>query len=321
MDKMEMLRERIIRRANDEGADLVGFGPIARFHDPAIAKIFPETKTVIAIGFRVLRGSYRGIEEGSTYYQYTTTGVETIEETLIPGALLRICAAIEDDGYLAVPQRRNQLLRASDESLNPEMLHTEFYQAGAKEPQIDFTQAAALCGLGEIGRSGALLTDPFGPFQRVALILTDAELPETPLVTPHLCDQCGECIHACPGHAMAADGTLNRWQCAAYYRGANMTTNPYMPPDAYEDRADRMEIMTGQADLSFADAKEVMAETHFYPPIKHGYVSSICGRACDRACYAHLEEKGVLTKHFVRPLRIRPVWSLPVLTEADQKEE
>lgn len=321
MNKMEMLRDRIVRCAQNEGADLVGFGRADRFDDPALKRIFPETRTVIAIAFRVLRGSFRGIEEGSTYYQYTTTGVETIEETLIPGALLRICAAIEDDGYLAVPQRRNQLLRPSDEQLNPEMLHTEFYKAGAKEPQMDFTKAAELCGLGEIGLSGSLLTDAFGPFQRVALVLTDAELPESAPVKPHLCDRCGECRKACPGHAIDADGGLNRWQCAAYYRGANMTTNPYMPPDAYEDIPNRLDVMTGQADLSLDEAKHVMAETYFYPPMKHGYVASICGRACDRACYAHLEEKNVLTKHFVRPLRIRPVWELPVIADEGKEKK
>lgn len=311
MTNAEILRRQLEEQAKKEGIDLIGFAPAERFTDPALKKIFPQAKTVIAIAFRVLRGSFRGVEEGTTYYQYTTTGVETLEEILIPGALLSLCNVIEDAGYLAIPQRKHQTIRKEEAIPNPEMLHTTWYAAGAQEPQMDFPQAAVLCGLGEIGQSGSLLTKPFGPFQRVALILTDAELPADEVADPSICDGCGECKKACPGHAIREDG-LDAWQCAAYYRGANRTTNPYMPPDAYADLPNRREIMSGQADLTPEEAKEVMKRTVFYPPIKHGYVSSICGRACDRACYAHLEEKGVLSKKFHLPLRIRPVWTLPL---------
>ena len=56
--------------------DIVGFAPAERFDkDHVIFKIMPEVKTVIGLGFRILRGIYRGIEEGSTYYQYTTMAV------------------------------------------------------------------------------------------------------------------------------------------------------------------------------------------------------------------------------------------------------
>ena len=64
------MREKIIEIAKKYDADIVGFSPTSRFdkNDP-IFKIFPQTKTVIGLGFRVLRGIYRGIEEGTTYYQ------------------------------------------------------------------------------------------------------------------------------------------------------------------------------------------------------------------------------------------------------------
>ena len=312
---MTNLREKIIACAKAAGADLVGFGSIDRFEDGMVQKIYPGTRTVIGIAFRVLRGSYRGIEEGTTYYQYTTTGVETIEETLMPGALLRLCACLEDEGYTAVPQRRNQLLRPEEKTPNPEMLHTKWYAAGAKEPQMDFTAAAVACGLGEKGLSGTLLTDDFGPFQRYAFVLTDAEIAPDEVVKPHLCDGCGACIKACPGRALSNKGDLDAVRCAVYYRGANMHVNPFMPPEAYQDFEDRLAIMEGMADFDYDKAKAVMGETYFYPPIKHGYVSSICGRACDRACYVHLEEKGLLNKKFVRPFRIRPVWELPIIAE------
>ena len=82
-----MMKEQIIALSKANGADLVGFAPASRFGaDDPIFKIFPEVKTVICLAFRVLRGNYRSIEEGSTYYQYTTMGVENMEETIMPMA-------------------------------------------------------------------------------------------------------------------------------------------------------------------------------------------------------------------------------------------
>ena len=306
------LTKKIEAAAYAAGVDLVGFASLDRFPDGMPSRIFAGARSVIGIAYRILRGSLRGIEEGTTYYQYTTTAIETLEETVMPMALLKIAAAVEDEGYLAIPQRRNQSLKANASAVNPEMLHTGFVPGGAREPQLDFTAAVVACGLGERGLSGSLLTEPFGPLQRVAFLITDAELEPSPLAVPHLCDRCGECVRACPGHAISEDGVLDGWQCAAYYRGASRKTNPYMPPNAYAELPNRREVMEGTARLSKEQAEEVMSETYVYPPIKHGYVSSICGKACDRACYVHLEESGKLSKSFVAPFRRRPVWELSV---------
>ena len=73
---MSSLRDTIIQTAKRWGADYVGFGPAERFAGTAVPQIFDLTKTVICLGFRVLRGSLRGVEEGTTYYQYATTGVD-----------------------------------------------------------------------------------------------------------------------------------------------------------------------------------------------------------------------------------------------------
>ena len=62
------MRDKIIEIAKKYDADIVGFAPASRFEkDNPIFKVFPETKTVIGLGFRVLRGIYRGVEEGTTY--------------------------------------------------------------------------------------------------------------------------------------------------------------------------------------------------------------------------------------------------------------
>ena len=99
------MREKIIELAKKNGADIIGFAPVSRFdkNDP-IFRIMPETKTVIGMAFRVLRGIYRGVEEGTTYYQYTTMGVENMEETIMPMAQLKVANLIEAEGFIALPQ-------------------------------------------------------------------------------------------------------------------------------------------------------------------------------------------------------------------------
>ncbi len=313
MNSTQNLKKELTERLILDGADLVRCGNAARFHDPAVKKLLPNAKTVIGIAFRQLRGSRRGIEDGTTYYQYTTTAVETIEETIIPMALLRASALLESAGFEALPQRRNQtVISDPGDHTNPEVDYHEIYHGKLPETQLDFNQCAVDAGLGEIGDSGALLTEQFGPFQRIAFILTDAELEPDPIQIPHLCDQCGECIRACPGHAITSPRNINSWQCAVYYNGANRAKNPFMPPDAFTDDPERLAIIAGEANLTPDHARKILDEIFFYPPIKHAYRSSICGRACDTACYIHLEEKGVLSKKFNSPFRKRPEWRLSV---------
>jgi ferredoxin len=310
---MSVLKEQIIACLKENGADIIGFSSVERFSDSSPKKIFPKTKTIIGIAFRVLRGSHRGIEEGTTYYQYTTTGIETLEETVMPMAMLKACAILEDNGFSALPQKRNQTIMSDMGSTNPEIDYQQIYHGIESECQLNFEHSAVLCGLGELGLHGTLLTDEFGPLQRYCFILTDAEFEETPLLEPHLCDKCGECIAACPGKAISSEGKKDPWQCAAYYMGANMKKNPFMPSEAFADDPERLAIITGEIKVTPESAKKIIDQIIFYPPIKHAYVSSICGKACDMACYIHLEEKGVLQKNFRLKFRKREEWQLPVL--------
>ena len=305
------LTAAVVARAREFDADLVAIGGAERFRDTCAAEICPGLRSVVCVAYRVLRGSRRGIEEGTTYYQYSTTGIETIEETLMPQTLLRVSALLEDEGYLAIPQKRHQTITPDPEGTNPEINYEEIYRGVTAERMLPFERSAVLCGLGELGKNGTVLTEDFGPFQRYGFILTTAELEETPLKASGLCDGCDACIRACPGHALDADGARNDWQCAVYYKGANRSKNPFMPEDAFPDLPNRLEIMNGTAQFhGLEDARAALDETFFYPPIKHAYVSSICGQACDTACYIHLEEQGKLKRRFRLPFRIRPEWVL-----------
>ena len=307
------MRDRIVELCQKWGADIVGFAPISRFpEDSAVHKLMPEAKTVIGLGFRILRGIYRGIEEGSTYYQYTTMGVENMEETVMPMVSVRLSMMLEEEGYSALPQRRHQQIMSEKNSTNPEVAFDSVYRNRPQETHMDFSEAAVLCGLGEIGFHGALLTDEFGPFVRTCFVLTDAEIDPSPVKEPHLCDKCGECIKGCPGGAIDENGKVDPWQCSVYYNGANGLKNPFMPPDAFMDLEDRIAIISGEAKVTPETARNILRNIYFYPPAQHAYQCSICGRACDINCYIHLEAKGVLTKKFKTPFRKREEWKFKI---------
>lgn len=307
------MKNEIIKIAKENLCDIVGFASKDRFDkNDAIFKIFPETKTVICLAFRILRGIYRGTEEGTTYYQYTTMAVENMEETVMPMAQIKVANLIEEAGFIAIPQRRHQQIMAEEDGINPEVNYGSIYHNKPQENQMDFTDAAIKCGIGEKGLSGAVLTDEYGPMVRYCFILTDAEIEETEIVKPHLCDNCKKCIKACPGKAISDDGNVDNWQCAVYYKGANGTKNPFMPKDAYADFEDRIKIIAGEAKVTPETAKKILDATFFYPPAQHNYTASICGRACDTACYMHLEEQGKLTKKFKRPFRTREEWKFDI---------
>ena len=322
------MNKKITELAKKCDADLVGFSPASRFDkDDPIFKIFPGVKTVIGLGFRILRGIFRGVEEGTTYYQYTTMGVENLEETVMPMALVRVSNLIEEEGFIALPQRISPLILNEDGTTNPEVDYTDVYHGIKAENQLNFVDTAVECGLGEKSLIGSLLTPEFGPFIRYCFILTDMELEATPIFDTKLCDSCGECIKACPGKAISDDGALDCWRCAVYYNGANGSKNPFMPPEAFYafDDEKRADIINGVAKFDAEEAKEILNSIFFYPPAKHFYRTSICGRACDRACYIHLEERGLLTKSFNRPFRKGEDWRLSTeqfnLNKKDRNEK
>ena len=240
------MRDKIIELAKKLDADIVGFAPASRIDkDDPVFKIFPQTKTVIGLGYRILRGIFRGVEEGTTYYQYTTMGVENLEETVMPMTLLRVANFIESEGYIAVPQRINPLILNETGTTNPEVDYTDVYHGVKAENQLNFLDCAVKCGLGERSKINSLLTPEYGPFVRYCFILTDMELEATPLLNKGLCDGCGECIKACPGRAISKDGKTDSWRCAVYYNGANGSKNPFMPPEAFSnfDQKTKMDII------------------------------------------------------------------------------
>jgi len=306
------------------GADLVGIGSVGRFEgtpresDPRF--IAPKAKSIIGLGFRVLRGSLRGIEEGTHFYQFPEMGIVHIDEVYAPGVLRRLACFLEDNGFEGVVQRSvTDRRRGEDPGSNPE--HMPAFKIAFSEPVapgkpapdvlMNFNQAAGLCGLGSLGRGGFFLTRAFGPLQRFAFILTDAELEADPYQDAALCDACGACIEACPVNALDREGKLDEWQCMGGRMGADLATNPFLSPESVRAHPEAARHIIGGArftETGIAACKGCLEAA--YPQVRFGYNPSLCGVACQRACLAHLEENGLLERAFVAPFRDKAPWKI-----------
>jgi ferredoxin len=344
-----MLTAKMIKdKAAEFGADLTGIADISLFEgtppesDPRF--IAPAAKRIIGLGFRVLRGSFRGIEEGTQFYQFMEMGMVSMDERFIPITLRRLACFIEDHGYEAVVQRSNPNRRpASGTGVNPEVretakLHARPVAPGKPAPDVllNFSQAAVICGLGVMGMGGFALTPEFGPFQRFAFILTDAEPDTDPLCgAADLCDKCGKCLKGCPGGAITNEKekvtwagktferrVLNEHQCRLYHCGAHSATNPFLRPDALKDIPDGDKIAAGKITLSPEAAQKATAAAARSYGGTGIYNPCVCGKACQRECYIHLERRSVLKKHFVNPFRSAEPWHIenkPAISYAQEK--
>jgi len=176
-----------------QGLDLAGVANIERFdgapermHPSAI---MPSAKSVIVVARRILRGNWRGIEEGTYWPNYTYFGYHgLLNSFFIPKGVYEAACFIEDHGWEAVPYYPG--VPESQPPVAP-------VRPGAVAPDVHLAVriAGVAAGLGEIGWSKVFLTRRFGPRVRLAAIITDAELEPDPLVEPHsICDRCMACV-------------------------------------------------------------------------------------------------------------------------------
>lgn len=301
-----MLNAQIIKeKAIEYGADLVGIGDISLFsgtmpqRDPK--QILPYATCVIGFAFRVPRMLYKTMKDKTQFFNYTQLGVKYMDEEMAEVFLLKMGALIENNGYDACLQRNVSNLRIKgDKTTNPELgdtyelIHVEPVSPDKPVPEIimDFNQAGQICGLGKAGMSGHFISPKFGPYVRLAFIVIDAPLECDAPFEGDLCDKCGKCIQACPGHAISENGT-DTWQCAVYYRGAHKS-NPFMTDDFLKGDPEREAIVNGQKRFTSESARAIYPKLDFLPCRPTGYAPCICGKACDTSCYEHLKEKGIL---------------------------
>ena len=271
---LKLLIEETMKK---EGIDLIGFAGKDRFegvdaqHNPF--SIFPEGKTVIMLGKRICRGALRGVEEGTNFGDYALFGKNWLEDDILSLACYNLVRALEDEGWEAVP------LFPNPAELGPQGVSVA---EGRPAPNVypDFDYAAVACGVAEIGFSGVVLSPKFGSRQRFHMIITDAEIEATPLLTESVCDRCGKCADVCPMGAIDKNNTTVVEICGK-----------------------KMEVATINYDICKV-CKNGACANRFTPAGKPDRIAALC----NRTCLCHLEEKNVLGNKFENAFRQREAW-------------
>lgn len=151
---MTLTTAEIRAYAHAQGLDLCGVANIERFAGapPRMhpASIFPEARSVIVVGKRIVRGGWRGIEEGTYWPSYTYFDYHgLLNAQFIQLPLYELACFIEDHGWEAVPY-----YSGVPETQPPSAPLRE----GAVAPNVHLAIriAGVAAGLGEIGWSKVL---------------------------------------------------------------------------------------------------------------------------------------------------------------------
>ena len=265
--------------------DLVGIASIDRFESlPANQNpksIFPECKSVIVLGKRILRGSLRGIEEGTNFGStYGFFGKNVVEDNFLAQSTYDVTCFIEENGFEAVP-----IFPYNKEA---RMDFGKPVAEGKPAPNVimdpEFTVQAS--GLAEIGLGGFLITPEFGTRQRFAFILTDCELEADSVKAKSICGDCGACIDMCP---------LN-----AYGENSSKQGVP------------GFECEVRELDMSICK----MCQNGAGIMAGRGNVVDRIGSACGRACVVQLEKANKCSNSFVNKFRKREPWAKDIYNKS-----
>lgn len=286
------------QKAKEYGADLCGISPMSRFegcpkqYDGRY--IFPGAKSMIVLGFRIARGLFRGIEEGTYFSAYPSMGYAAMNQIYIPNVLHRLTSFLEDDGNESIPIMF--FAGPSNNTVTGEFREGWSRNVAPDKPYPDimlhFRMCAFMAGLGEFGWSKVFLTPEFGPRVRFAVILTDAELEADPIYEGHICDRCKLCARNCSGHAISMTESVKA-TCAGHE----------IEFGKLDEHACEKGLNGGlNGELDPFDGKY---------PNQFGYGRAIEGGAgCMRACFIHLEQRGKLLNKFHNKFRTETPWSI-----------
>ena len=104
---MKLTSAMIKQRGMELGLDGVGIASIDRFQKaPPLMNpktYSPDAKSVIVTMMRIPRGSYRGIEEGTHWNNYTFYSYSRLNQYIRPRLTYALSQFIEDHGWEAVP--------------------------------------------------------------------------------------------------------------------------------------------------------------------------------------------------------------------------
>ncbi len=203
--------ERIREFVQHEGMSLMGVAPVERFegaprgHRPQ--DFIPKAKSVVVFGIGLLPAAVGHgdlMRDSAIYddalrkkvgqdYLYIMTAYE-IPNALLERVAMRSAMMLQQAGYntLYFPVTFGLLVRPVADAMS--------------DPFAPFSHrhAAVRAGLAEFGLNNLVVTPQFGPRVRFTSLVTEAELPPTPLLKEKVClgTACAACVESCPAKAI-----------------------------------------------------------------------------------------------------------------------
>jgi epoxyqueuosine reductase QueG len=178
------------------GCDLVGVCSIEALKEweEEGKRILPDARSVVVVGCRLSKAAIASVN--IRVAQFDTHCVYDKLDRILNG----LSVFLEDKGCLAVSLPFFLPIKMSKETQG-------------LIGDISLRHAAVEAGLGEIGLNRLLLTKRFGPRIRLGAVLTTAPLDPDHRFTEKLCNNCGDCVKACPAGAITEDGDVDVKKC------------------------------------------------------------------------------------------------------------
>lgn len=198
---MEITSDTIKEMLYDEGIDMVGIADAANLicalpPRPATA-LMPTARSVIVMAV--------AHSMGAVYAPHIKLWTRNKMQTsrILDSACEKLSRRLERNGFLSLPISADKPVEIHkiNADTGKKFLHTKVVG------HLSLKHAAVSAGMGQIGKSNLLLTEQFGPHQRLAAIITEAELETDPVQKHSLCiETCTKCETACPVGAINDSG-------------------------------------------------------------------------------------------------------------------
>ena len=239
----------------DAGADLVGIIPAERLDEiPSYRQDWMDTstmkaneqmedaKSIIVFGYHASDDIYEAVLG-------KVNGIEAYYVLLIRNAQRRLILYLQEKGF----------------------------EAKAASGRLPRKQMARLAGFGNYGKNALIINPKYGPWIRLAAIVTNAEFAYDEPFDKDLCGDCDKCLKACPTSALTPY-RVDHTRCLV---------NPY-------DNDDWARLISGELKYSekFGKTPDVDAIFSEHTPRLTDNSVLMC-TTCQRACPYGRKERGL----------------------------
>ncbi|MFA6929280.1 MAG: hypothetical protein WCT05_03055 [Lentisphaeria bacterium] len=272
---------------------LVGVAPLSAFADLPDNEnplcLFPDARSVLVLGKRLHRGSFRGMEEGSLWGRATRWLTEFDS----------VVRYIEKQGYECVPYTPLDADRMPQRAVRPGLCPPNKYR-------ISIEYAAVAAGLGEIGYHGMFMSREYGIRQALGMLVTDMPITPGPgknTADGNICEQCLECARACPLQAISLTQSRQlNWGDHSMRVGL---INPLACQACPNGACGDSKYFAGAEELHYQVKNNQVLGDNSNQQLGGTLPNRLCA-ACGRACIAHFEAKNPGNYHHA--FRIREPW-------------